>query len=132
MIHDEIVTYEVAKLAKEKRFPQDPKEYNNNYQLYCWDNLRKVHTLCISAMWYTGEYSREDMCAAPTQSILQRWLREEKQVDIVVMPMWRNGYAYFLCGSIHEDDGAMLERAPQPTYERTLEDALRHALENLV
>lgn len=49
MIHDEICTYEVCKLAKEKGFPQDPKE-NNNDQIYCWDNLRKIHTLCSCAM----------------------------------------------------------------------------------
>lgn len=60
MIHEEIVTHEVAMLAKEKGFPQDPKE-NNNDQIYCWDNLRKIHTLCSCAMWYIGEYSCEDM-----------------------------------------------------------------------
>lgn len=133
MIHDELVTYEVAWLAKVKGFPQDPNE-NNLCDIYCWDNLRKIHTLCISAMWDIGEYSREDMYAAPTQSLLQRWLREEKG-EIIEMKhsdsteSWR----LFWSWRIYNNLGFIIRIGNTfDTYELALEDALKYALENLV
>lgn len=66
MIHEEICTYEVAKLAKEKGFP-----------------LQKVIKQDGRASFYELPQSHPDWanCEAwylPTQSLLQRWLREEK------------------------------------------------------
>lgn len=134
MIHEEICTYEVCKLAKEKGFPQDPIE-NDNCQIYCWDNLRKIHSLCISAMWYTGEYNREDMYAAPTQSLLQRWLREEKKVEVYARHFNEtNKYPHHFGTIISDDKGEALEIGGKmfDTYELALEDALEYALENLI
>ncbi len=136
MIHDEICTYEVCKLAKEKGFPQDPIE-NDDCQIYCWDNLRKIHSLCISAMWYTGEYNREDMYAAPTQSLLQRWLREEKALHIQIT-LWEKGWYYDIWAfEYYEEEkeysAKMLHQSPDfDTYELALEEALKYALENLI
>lgn len=122
MIHEEICTYEVCKLAKEKGF---------DVQTFDWyDYTGNYHKGFIPHELH--ERPRYKEYYAPTQSLLQRWLREEKNIDIVVMPIKPNDYAYILCGSIHEEDGAMLDRAPQPTYELALEDALKYALENLV
>lgn len=134
MIHDEIVTFEVAKLAKEKGFPQDPIE-NNSCQIYCWDNLRKIHSLCISAMWYIGEYNREDMYAAPTQSLLQRWLREEN--GYYVYPFFDNESRRWtwVCRELTGDKWIQLldfEERYFDTYEIALEDAFKYALENLL
>ena len=136
MIHEEICTYEVAKLAKEKGFPQDPKE-NDNCQIYCWDNLRKIHSLCISEMWYIGEYSREDMYAAPTQSLLQRWLREAKSLYIQIT-LWEKGLYYDIWAfEYYEEEkeysAKMLHQSSDfSTYELALEDALKYALEKFI
>lgn len=131
MMHEEIVTYKVAKLAKEKGFLQDPKE-NNNCQIYCWDNLRKIHSLCISAMWYTGEFNREDMYAAPTQSLLQRWLREEKGIHIIIDGGFQWGVEdlqrHFMDRDIQVEIGAF---GLFDTYEETLHDALLYSLQNV-
>ena len=137
MIHDEICTYEVAKLAKEKGFPQDPNE-NNLCDIYCWDNLRKIHTLCISAMWYTGEYNREDMYAAPTQSLLQRWLRKKKNIHIEIVAT-ACGY-FWLADKTNGTaitDSDTLDRSTNEggcwdEYEQALEDAFRYIFENLI
>ena len=134
MLHDEICTYEVAKLAKDKGFPQDPKE-NDNCQIYCWDNLRKIHSLCISEMWYTGEFNCEDMYAAPTQSLLQRWLREEK--GYYVYPFFDNESRRWtwVCRELTGDKWIQLldfEERYFDTYELALEDALKYALEKLI
>jgi hypothetical protein len=141
MIHDEICTYEVARLAKEKGFPQAPNE-NNLCDIYCWDNLRKIHTLCISAMWHIGEYSREDMYAAPTQSLLQRWLREEKGIQICIdneLDFDNKDFIYEWRASLKKEfrQGCFTIDNPSdmefyPTYEEALTAALKYALENLI
>jgi hypothetical protein len=131
MIHEEICTYEVARSAKEKGFPQDPKE-NDNCQIYCWDNLRKIHSLCISAMWYTGEFNCEDMYAAPTQSLLQRWLREEKGMHIIIDGGFQWGLEdlqrHFMDRDIQVEIGAF---GLFDTYEEALHDALLYSLQNV-
>lgn len=78
------------------------------------------------------DWSKSYFYVAPTQSLLQRWLREEKGIDIVVMPMRPKGYSFFICSPIPEDDGACMDREDSLTYELALEDALKYALENLI
>lgn len=84
MIHDELVTYEVAKLAKEKGFPQDPNK-NGHCEMYCWDGLRNIHSLGTFVVWYMEEYNHDNLYAAPSQSLLQRWLRKKKNIHIEIV-----------------------------------------------
>ena len=93
MIHEEICTYEVAKLAKENGFDVrtfDWYDYTGNYNKGFIPH--KLH-----------ECPRYKEYYAPTQGLLQRWLRDE--------------YG---------------EALGFDTYELALEDALKYALENLV
>ena len=113
MIHDEIVTYEVAKLAKEKGFDVPTAK---NYR-----------------------HENGATCNAPTQNLLQRWLREEKGVVVEVMclPTTRTSSKYEYKRHIFwGSDGHYIEGEYGDeifdTYELALEDALIYALENLV
>lgn len=127
MIHEEICTYEVAKLAKEKEFP-----------------LRKVIKQDGRAFFYEVPQSHPDWanCDAwylPTQSLLQRWLREEKGVVIEVMclPTTRTSSKYEYKRHLYwGSDGHYMESEYGDeifdTFELALEDALKYALENLV
>lgn len=132
MIHDEIVTFEVAKLAKEKGF----REMANCYQGY-----RKDGTLFYFSNIPDGkERVMQTDCLAPTQSLLQRWLREEKGVTICV-DIFDDGW-FFDISTFHKQDTGVYEvEIPYKssnvspvfdTYELALEDALKYALENLV
>lgn len=128
MIHEEIVTYEVAKLAKEKGFP-----------------LQKVIKQDGRAFFYELPQSHPDWanCDAwylPTQSLLQRWLREEKGVTICV-DIFDDGWFFDISTFYKQDTGVYEVDIPYkssnvtpvyPTYELALEDALKYALENLV
>ena len=136
MIHEEICTYEVAKLAKEKGF---------NVQTFDWYD-------------YTGNYNkgfiphklhecpRYKEYYAPTQGLLQRWLREEKGivVEAIAQPTCSTSkkncywwsikqnsdgfcYQYEECSYLLYSDEGYFD-----TYELALEDALKYALENLV
>lgn len=77
MIHDEIVTYEVAKLAKEKGFDEECRDF------YCNDKRQKriTRTSCnrqVTSFDYCSNSTLEDYdspkeyfhIAAPTQSLL--------------------------------------------------------------
>lgn len=74
MITDQFVTYEVAKLAKEKGFDEPT--------LCAYDEEGKT----LARMRYcVKRNSRTEglmTLAAPTQGLLQRWLREEKGLHI--------------------------------------------------
>jgi hypothetical protein len=129
MIHEEICTYEVAKLARDKGF---------NVQTFDWYD-------------YTGNYNkgfiphklhecpRYKEYYAPTQSLLQRWLREEKGViiEVICLPTTRTSSKYeYKRHLFWGSDGHYLESEYGDeifdTYELALEDALKYALENLV
>ena len=133
MIHEEICTYEVAKLAKEKGFPQDPDK-NDHCLMYCWDGLRNIHPLAMWIVWEMEEYDHDNLYAAPTQSLLQRWLREEKKWNIVVRMYENEGYYWFIQNSKGKLQESYFRYADEmfATYELALEDALKYALENLV
>lgn len=126
MIHEEICTYEMCKLAKEKGFDVPTFGY---YRIDTEDWYRTD----VYDDWNdsTIRYS------APTQSLLQRWLREEKGIHISVEYEWVEGiedwtfYAYIKkVNNAKVVDDAI--KSGFNTYELALEDALKYALENLV
>lgn len=131
---EEICTYEVAKLAKEKGFPQDPDK-NDHCLMYCWDGLRNIHPLAMWIVWEMEEYDHDNLYAAPTQSLLQRWLREEKNIHIAVFPNLRNSYEYDWIVYIKGKECWLPTYSALndfDTYELALEDALKYVIEKLI
>lgn len=130
MIHEEICTYEVCKLAKEKGFPQHITEEAYIVENYGEDEYNIGDRLPIPLV---PDYM--DDVAAPTQSLLQRWLREEKKVEAYVRHFEEtNKYPHHFGVIITDDKGQTLEIGGKlfDTYELALEDALKYALENLI
>jgi hypothetical protein len=135
MIYDEICTYEVCKLAKEKGFPQHigddayivDNEYDNEYEVESCYPIQFIPDYLPTI-------------TAPTQSLLQRWLREEKSVTICV-DIFDDGWFFDISTFYKQDTGVYEVDIPYKssnvspvydTYELALEDALKYALENLV
>ena len=128
MIHDEICTYEVAKLAKEKGFRERCIEhyYDDTKDLY-----RSSNPQCYNWGGNTSD--------APTQSLLQRWLRVEKNIHIEIIAI-ASGYYWCInkTNGTSITDSDVLDRFTNEnsgrfdTYELALEDALKYTLENLV
>lgn len=144
MIHDEIVTYEVAKLAKEKGFDCKVYNYYQAKKHYC-ETFRGIELHSVCWKLETDDcYSRynkgsEDIVSAPTQSLLQRWLREAKGVQITInyqkgcheeKPSYDHSIYRFTADFSDEEFDIFKEG--YETYELALEDALKYALENLV
>ena len=127
MIHEEICTYEVAKLAKEKGFRERCIEhyYDDTKDLY-----RSSNPQCYNFGGNTSD--------APNQSLLQRWLREERGIIVEVfvdddsnMPLTYNIHQYkdwnWECVCHHHGNYYAVT-----DWELCLEDALKYALENLI
>lgn len=128
MIHEAICTYEVAKLAKDKGF---------NVQTFDWyDYTGNYHKGFIPHELH--ECPRYKEYYAPSQSLLQRWLREEMGIIVEVfvdddsnMPLTYNIHQYkdwnWECVCHHHGNYYAVN-----DWELCLEDALKYALENLV
>lgn len=138
MIHEEICTYEVCKLAKKKGFPQDVFGTCEMKSSCYLEDGRFYKDGCI--------YPIENAYTAPTQSLLQRWLRDEKGVivEVIAQPTCSTSkkncywwsikqnsdgfcYQYEECSYLLYSDEGYFD-----TYELALEDALKYALENLM
>lgn len=71
---EELIKFETAKLAKEKGF-----KLGSEWQIRLLYNLPDGKTFCEKTK-ETPEYA----CEAPTQALLQKWLREEHQLFVEV------------------------------------------------
>uniref|UniRef100_UPI00405674C0 hypothetical protein n=1 Tax=Alistipes sp. TaxID=1872444 RepID=UPI00405674C0 len=137
MITDELVSFETAKLAKEKGFDVPTDRYYHIYDdiVDAENSLEMTGNGCADFYNSLNTYR----CAAPTQSLLQRWLRQEKGIIVEVLSQatcsndakicywWAlraksNGITF----DIEEDDSKTFEN-----YEQALEDAITRALKEL-
>ena len=144
MIHEEICTYEVAKLAKEKGFTQEVSRWRDftspsrNY----YNHKGELNGDCIEIIKckiQKEEVPKEfELVAAPTQNLLQRWLREKKGIIVEVfvdddsnMPLTYNIHQYkdwnWVCVCHHHGNYYAVN-----DWELCLEDALKYTLENLI
>lgn len=123
MIHEEICTYEVAKLAKEKGF-------NEKCNFYYQKGVINTDG-CFNRYNKGVEY----ICSAPTQSLLQRWLRDNGFGEVEVRHYSEtNKYPHHYGWEVKDNLGVLMSYSSKmfATYELALEDALKYALENLI
>lgn len=118
---DELVGFEVAKLAKEKGFDEF-----TDYNYSSTGNLISGVGILKNSQWKVNT-------SAPTQSLLQRWLREVHKIDISIEPVWDNAkklkslyspWVYYRANEESEDE----RQTYFDSYEKALEDALEGAL----
>ena len=119
MIEEQYVTFETAKLAKEKGFDESVRKYftpkgDNTFINYFYLSTKYLHGI-----------------ARPTQSLLARWLREKHDLSVEVYAT-ASGFAWCVCkahnGTYIISDEDYDEYIPD-TYEASKEIALQKALE---
>lgn len=134
MIIEDYVSFEIAKLLKEKGFDGECD--------YLYVNGNIVRAQGGKCNWNKGEtiftdYKNE--CSAPTLQMAMKWLREVHylfiQVTIVPHTTITMEQKYYLF-SIHKDRRRLC-RDDVPidyynTYEQSCEAAIKHCLENLI
>jgi hypothetical protein len=59
-------------------------------------------------------------------------LREEKNIDIAIVPLYTGGYSYIVYNIHCRDNRVVNTNTGYATYELALEDGLKYALENLL
>ena len=131
---EQLVSHEVAKLAKEKGF----KEFCNKY--YDLDSRYKNKPVLFDGNIISDGYYHDDYFIAPTQALLQKWLREKTddwmhiQIGTQSNVFWR--YKIFKLANPNStiDISTHLlfnSKAVYNTYEKALDEALINAL-NLI
>jgi hypothetical protein len=116
MITEDYVSFETAKLLKEKGFNEGcPTTYTSN------------------GLFHTHNYRPlvEDIFA-PTLQMAMKWLREVHNIDIFP---WKIGKDIYSCAIFNSNTGQDLSSNkdfPSNKYEETAEEAIKYCLENLI
>ena len=148
-ITEDYVSFEIAKLLKEKGFPQDPNICNTAYTLR--------GKLSNNAKSFAHNFAEFNKCGikpmtysmAPTLQMAMKWLREVHNLCLFVIPAtidktFRTGYALYpqcdskweWCASKNDRSkatfGFNVNRKYCDSYEEACEAAIKYCLENLI
>lgn len=131
---EQLISFETAKLAREKRFDFESKYFYT-------DNFGLCHIGGEGDFLYNsdgdylydcnGEFEFGKKYYTPTQSLLQKWLREIHKIDIsLALNQFGYGYMYAVnniktCTNIKTLKGGPNNKF---TYEEALEQGLQEAL----
>ena len=133
MIEETYVSFETAKLLKDKGFQQmrDNCGYFTTDMVYSIsaDKEGEHH---FANQYPAGVFNKDKYIAAPTQQMAMRWLREIKHIHIATEPyagykthscfIWKNGMGINWQTSFHTFK----------TYEEACEEAIKFSLKHLI
>ena len=87
-MNEQLISLKTAKLAKKKGFDIKTEWAFINYYSEDYIGIREY----ICKKYHTNVYNGSNpVYLRPTQSLLQRWLREEHKINIIVFPMLNDG-----------------------------------------
>ena len=121
--HEIYVSLETAKLLKKAGFDWECMSYYNiNDVLYeTWQNIAVLYN-------YNDEKEFPFKTSAPTLSVAQRWLREEKGIDVFIFPTFGLSNYKWVFRSIIDMELPKCEII-FPVYEEALEAGIKKCLE---
>ena len=119
---DLLVTFQTAKLAKEKGF----KEEVRNYFKIGAMSKNLIEEDCISTD-INLNFSDRSLWARPTQTFLQKWLREQHKLHVYAVRD-EDYWTYAVCEFAHGNKEAN-GRARYESFEEALEEGLKCCLE---
>ena len=156
-MEERLVSYEIAVLAKEKRFDElvpffyteksdlyrfsecemfygllskeeDLNHYiQNSKEFRLYDQQNKIHIL--NKVEYNAKTILTVKCTAPTQALLQKWLREKHNIHIIVQTGINDKIWYsFQLLQISNNTILLDKKEMYNTYEEALETALKESL----
>ena len=129
-MEEQLISYETAKLAKEKGFDEKVyREYDKSGYLRCTSKSADVVLGPYDELLKSTEYP------APTQSLLQRWLREVHKINIFISSKTIENKTIFIPHGRTIPDTIknnlivdIIQYCTNNTYEEALEIALFEAL----
>ena len=130
-IKETYCSFEVSKLLKEKGFDAQCRAAYTDYGQLFTTQIQQYITniICsISNLW---------KCIAPTHQMTMKWLREEKNITIVIEPhtydyINEKNKSYACSFWVGDNYYEYLESKDYPSYEDAVEAALKYCLENLI
>lgn len=121
---EQLISFETAKLAKEKGF-NIPCKYFYKEKYINAIEYEVVHDGHLEANWNENfKYSPAE-CSAPTQSLLQKWLRDK--YEIIICIIFELDSYEILIDNKH-NTGSFQVGDVYKTYEEALEVGLQEAL----
>lgn len=135
MPHEQYITLETARLAKQAGFDW---EVNARYAILAKCTVTETTIFREITDFPLQNYNRfDDTFSAPTQAVLQRWLREVKNREVVVDIDPRIAHCYEpMIGTVNKyaDDNTpavkwqRISERQYPTFEAALEAGLQKCL----
>ncbi len=127
-MEDTRVTFETAKLAKEKGFFQETNRLEIPYYNYKGEFKGDVSDWRIRK-YIRGENTSDiEFVSAPTQSLLAKWLREEHNIIVLVDYEGIDGYYYKFYSYKEGNKNYDASDKNYNTYEEALEAGIQEAL----
>ena len=123
MITEDYVSFETAKLLKEKGFDEATTGF--------YPIVGKAKESFHKGALYRWNYFSDRGIAAPTLQMAMKWLREVHNIDITVDPhdVGNNWiYQFHLC----QNKAYLFSRDIDTSYENCAEAAIKYCLENLI
>ena len=141
-VTEDYVSFEVAKLLKDKGFPQEYDIYHSMvYNEEDYENEYEVQRMVLETKPVkAGTLSSypvgvpEPKCYCPTHQMAMKWLREEKRTSIIIeFDVTKRGYCPYVHQLDYDMDWVVKWRINIPMkYEEAVEVALKYTLENLI
>ena len=131
-MEDTRVTFETAKLAKGKGFPQETNRLEIPYYNYKGEFKGDVSDWRVRKYIRGEDTSDIEFVSAPTQSLLAKWLREEHDINVTILISGTDYHQYVLHGKnrkyIKTVDNPITYENYKNNWEDTLEKGLQEAL----
>lgn len=133
---EQLTEYATALLAKQKGFDwecehvyliSDSEIRHEKLQYYEGDGSGVVTNTGLKDSTFSFDGTRERlMCTAPTQSLLQKWLRDEHKIDLECATTFSRRYSFI--GYKGASPSRSFSTDDFETYEQALEAGLQGAL----
>lgn len=125
-IKEDYVSFEVAKLLKEKGFDAEIDTYyspEGEFKIWCPNGIKSYLNNNGTETWWWK-------CITPTQQMAMKWLREVHNIHINVCydSTYSHHYKFYCClGAKEKSDARRYD-----TYEQAAEAGIKYCLENLI
>ena len=126
-ITEDYVSFETAKLLKEKKFDAETDTYyspEGKFKIWCPNGLKSYLDNNGTETWWWK-------CIAPTKSMAMKWLREvhDVYINIIYNDTYVRPYEFRI---IKQHSASKSDAYRYITYEECVEKAIEFCLENLI
>lgn len=136
MTEEDYVSFETAKLLKEKGFDEITFTWYTGKGKFCVgkNNFDDYHMNHFSNMAVARDKNK---CSAPTLQLAMKWLRKAHNQNIIfdMLPKGNNCYVLWTFNIISNKNYKIVWGPKQPkykTYEEAAEEAIKYCIKNLI